>query len=419
MAERLARLVPDGGGKIRRSFASRKNVRERFVRWGEQRRDRRRPLIWFHAPSVGEGLQARPVIEALRADRPDVQVAYTWFSPSADSFAAGLDVDFRDVLPFDTRGAARAAIDSLAPTAIVFSKLDVWPFLVEFAAERAVPSALLSATLARRSSRSRGIARLLLHDAYSRLEAVGAISVADAARLIELGCRESAVRITGDTRFDQVIDRADRADRDSALLAPLHSDRPTLVAGSTWPADERELLPALAEVVQSTPRLRIILAPHEPTPAHVAPIERWAADAGLSCAALGSVTSADADVVLVDRVGVLGDLYALADVAFVGGGFHAAGLHSVLEPAAFGAPVIFGRRHDNSREATLLLEARGAYAAGNRNEIAAVLRRWLGDDAARAIAGAAARRVVLENAGATERSVALVEALLPDSARRR
>ena len=231
--------------------------------------------------------------------------------------------------------------------------------------------------------------------------------------MIELGCRDEVVRVTGETRFDQVIARAQHVDRNGPLLAALRSERPTLVAGSTWPADERELLPALAEVRQSIPALRVIVAPHEPTTAHLAPIEGWAENAGLTRAPLGDPAASTADVVIVPRVGILGDLYALADLAFVGGGFHRAGLHSVLEPAAYGVPVIFGHHFDNSREAGLLRDAGGGYAASNRNEIAAVLRRWLHDSAARAIAGAAARRVVSENAGATERSLTLVESLLP------
>lgn len=412
-AETIAELLPRGGGKIRRSFTARKDARERFARWGGRGRDLTRPLAWFHAPSVGEGLQARPVIAALRASRPEIQIAYTWFSPSAESFAANLDVDFREVLPFDTAAAARTIIRALAPSVIVFSKLDVWPMLVEEASTRDIPCALLSATLARASSRAGRLARLFLRDAYERLDAVGAISTDDASRLIALGCRSESVRVTGDTRFDQVIERAQRVDRDGRLLASLHSERPTLVAGSTWPADDRELLPAIAEVRQSIPTLRVIIAPHEPTPSHTAPIELWAQASGFSHAALGEPSMSAADIVIVERVGVLGELYALADVAFVGGGFHSAGLHSVLEPAAFGAPVIFGHRHDNSREAGLLRDAGGGYAAGSRNEIAAVLRRWLHDDAARAIAGDAARRVVVENAGATERSVALLQSLLP------
>jgi 3-deoxy-D-manno-octulosonic-acid transferase len=411
-AESIADLLPVGGGKIRRSLAARKKILYRYNSWASGKRDRARPLVWFHAPSVGEGLQARPVIDALRSNRPEIQIAYTWFSPSAERFAASLPVDFREVLPFDTSAAARATVEALAPSAIIFSKLDVWPLLVEEASKRSVACGLLSATLAPGSSRAGRIARLFLHDAYASLDAVGAISVEDAERLIALGCRPDAVRITGDTRFDQVIARAKSVDREGPLLAALRSDRPTLVAGSTWPADERELLPALAEVKQSIPTLRVIIAPHEPTASHIAPVESWAEAAGLTHAPLGDADAANADVVIVRRVGVLGDLYAIADVAFVGGGFHRAGLHSVLEPAAYAKPVIFGHSYDNSREAGLLRDAGGGYAASNRNEIAAVLRRWLHDDAARAIAGAAAQRVVSENAGATERSLTLVESLL-------
>ena len=115
---------------------------------------------------------------------------------------------------------------------------------------------------------------------------------------------------------------------------------------------------------------------------------------------------------IVDRVGVLGDLYALADLAFVGGGFHAAALHSVLEPAAFRVPVIFGPRHHGSRDAGLLLAAGAARSVDDQRAIVDVVRHWIDDPGARQAAGAAARRLVEENAGATAESVALIEALL-------
>jgi 3-deoxy-D-manno-octulosonic-acid transferase len=204
--------------------------------------------------------------------------------------------------------------------------------------------------------------------------------------------------------------------RDSALLAPLAApDRFTLVAGSTWPADEAQLLPAWARLVRrnGARRPRLIIAPHEPTAAHVAPVERWASGEGLNAARAESAAARDADVIIVDRVGVLGDLYALADVAFVGGGFHAAGLHSVLEPAAFGAPVLFGPRHQASRDATLLLDADAALAADDDGSVERAIERWLTDSGARRAAGDAARTVVHRGLGAAERSWRLVETLLP------
>ena len=410
-ARLAAALAPAGESKLARTFAARRGIRDRYAAWADAHRDTTRALLWMHAPSVGEGLQARPVLERLRRSHPELQLAYTFYSPSAERFAHGLDVDFRDYLPFDTTGDARAALDALSPRALVFSKLDVWPGLTREASLRGVKLGLISATLARDSSRGRGLSAAVLHDAYAALDAVGAIDQEDAARLVHLGVREHVVRVTGDTRFDQVWERAQRVARGGPLLAPLVSDRPTLVAGSTWPADEAHLLPAVQAYLADGAGLRLIIAPHEPTPEHLAPIERWAVDARIPLARLGTPEAAAATVVLVDRVGVLGDLYALADAAFVGGAFHAAGLHSVLEPAAFGAPVLFGPRHTGTRDARLLLAAGGAVAVTGRPELLSALRRWFDAPEARVAAGQAARSVVERELGAADRSTELVERL--------
>jgi 3-deoxy-D-manno-octulosonic-acid transferase len=160
------------------------------------------------------------------------------------------------------------------------------------------------------------------------------------------------------------------------------------------------------------PTARLIIAPHEPTEAHLGPVERWAADARLQCARLSAPTAPGADVVVVDRVGVLGDLYALADAAYVGGGFHAAGLHSVLEPAAFGVPVLFGPRFANSRDAGLLIAAGGGRSEGDAEGLARVLGTWLADASVRLEAGRRARDLVRDGLGAAELSWQLVAGLL-------
>ena len=410
LARGLASIAPPTNNKLLNTFAARRGVRARFAAFA---RAPGRPLLWMHAPSVGEGLQARPVLELARERTREWQLAYTYFSPSAERFAAGLNVDFRDVLPFDGTGDARAAIRALDPTALVFSKLDVWPTLAREASNHGVALGLVSATLSPGSTRSRGIAATLLRDAYARLDRVGAISAEDAERLVSLGVPATRVTVTGDTRFDQVWARAARADLTSALLAPLRNGRPTLVAGSTWPADERPLLEAWSNLREQHREMRLIIAPHEPTPAHLDPIEQWATGAQVRYARFGSVDAAEADVVIVDRVGVLGDLYAIADVAYVGGGFHAAGLHSVLEPAAFGVPVVFGPLHANSREAGLLLTAGAAARVTDAPSLEVALGHWFEEAAARRAAGDAAREVVRAGLGAAERSYALVASLMP------
>ena len=413
LARAAAAVAPPGGGKMVATFRARRGIRGRYEQWSRQLRNAERPLVWMHASSVGEGLQARPVLELLRSDQPHLQLAYTFFSPSAEGFARSLDADFAEYLPFDSRGDARVALDALSPRVLAFSKLDVWPALVAAARARGVRTALLSATLTERSRRRSRFSSAFTRGAYASFDAVGAIDEADAIRLMQLGVREQAITVTGDTRYDQVWARAQRSAERESVLAPLRTDRPTLVAGSTWPADERELLPAWIAMRAQAPRARLIIAPHEPTPAHLRHIERWAAAERLSLARTSALPrGADADVILVDGVGLLGDLYALADVAFVGGGFHGAGLHSVLEPAAFGVPVLFGPRHEKSRDAGMLIVRDAGASVPDGSAIAARLEALLTRPDTRGAEGARAKAMVEKGLGASARSAALVTGLL-------
>ena len=410
--------MPSSDGKVARSMQARRGLIERVRARAALVRDTNRPLVWMHAPSVGEGLQARPVAHALRAQLPDVQLAYTFYSPSAAQFAESIGADITDYLPYDGASECDAMLDALKPSALVFVKLDVWPVLVARAVARGIPVALLSATVAPGSSRLGAMSRLLLHDAYAALRSVGAIDAPNGTRLQQLGVRVSALRITGDTRFDQVWARAQSVDRASPLLTLLVSARPTLIAGSTWPADESVLCESWMAIRRACPTARLIIAPHEPNEAHVAQLAAWANAQRLRAVRLSrlesseSTTDRDADVIIVDRVGVLGDLYAIGDAAFVGGGFHAAGLHSVIEPAAFGIPVAFGPRHTMSREAGLLLAAGGGASITTARALTEVASQWLSDRKKREREGERAREVVRVELGATDRSVALVEGLL-------
>ena len=410
VANALVRAVPAGDSKFRRALSARRGLVERFARWGATSRDPSRPLVWFHAPSVGEGLQALPVIELIRARRPDVQIAYTFYSPSAEGFAHSLGADFSDYLPFDTSEDADAIISALRPSALVFSKLDIWPTLTERAAVARVPVGVISATLPESSGRRGVLGRAALGDAYRSIEHVGAIAEKDGERLREQGVRSDRISVTGDTRYDQVWSRAQRPT--SSFVRSLRSARPTLVAGSTWPTDETHLLPAWTRIRDKIPDARLVIAPHEASNSRLRSIEGWARASALKLARVDAGDTADADVILVDRYGILGDLYALADVAYIGGGFQSAGLHSVLEPAAFGAPVLFGPGGEKSGDATGLIDAGGAAVVTAEVDLSLRLADWLGSVAARDAAGASARAMVQRGLGAAERSFALVSALL-------
>lgn len=409
VTDALVRVVPVGKSKFRRALSSRRGLVDRYQTWGATSRDAARPLVWFHAPSVGEGLQALPVIELLRARRPDIQIAYTFYSPSAEQFAKSVRADFADYLPFDTFDHANAVVSALQPSALVFSKLDIWPALTERAAAAGVRVGVISATLPESSGRRGFFARALLGDAYRSIDRVGAIDENDAERLREQGVPADRVTVTGDTRFDQVWARAQRA---SPFIQRLRSSRPTLVAGSTWPSDEEHLLPAWTRIRDKIPDARLAIAPHETSDAHLRSIESWARSHALTLARLDAPDAQHADVVLVDRYGVLGDLYAVADVAYVGGGFHSEGLHSILEPAAFGAPVLFGPRHEKSREAAKLVQAGGGAVVTGVADLTIRLGYWLESVPARDAAGSSARGMVQDGLGAAERSYHLVTALL-------
>jgi 3-deoxy-D-manno-octulosonic-acid transferase len=409
-AHALIRATPAGPSKFQRALRARRGIVDRYARWAASARESSRPLVWFHAPSVGEGLQALPVIELFRSRRPDVQIAYTFYSPSAEGFSRSLPVDFVDYLPFDTFDDADGIIPALQPSALVFSKLDIWPALTERAAAARVPVGVISATLPESSGRRGVFARAVLGDAYRSISRVGAIDEKDGERLREQGVRPDRISVTGDTRYDQVWARAHRSP--SPFVQMLRSARPTLVAGSTWPSDESHLFPAWTRIREKIPDARLVVAPHEASDAHIRSIESWARAHGFKLAHIDADDAPDADVIIVDRYGILGDLYALADVAYVGGAFQSAGLHSVLEPAAFGAPVLFGPRNDRSRDAAKLIEAGGGAVVTGEADLSIRLADWLGSVSARDSAGASARAVVQDGLGAAERSFALVSALL-------
>lgn len=411
---RLAvRAAPERKSKLFRAMSARRGLVGRYTEWAAASRDESRPLLWIHAPSVGEGLQALPVIQRFRASHPRAQMVYTFFSPSAERFALTLNADFYDYLPFDTEADAAAVIDAVRPTAIVFSKLDVWPLLVEHAVKRGVKLGLLSATVPESSHRRSAFALFALRDAYASLDIVGAISPSDAERLLAMGVKSDRMSVTGDTRYDQVWARATApsAERD-AIMRKYNDDRATLVAGSTWPSDEQRLFPAWLQLIKQVNGARLIIAPHELSKKHLEGIERWARESALSLSRTSEASVRATDVLLVDQYGILGDLYAIADAAYVGGGFQDAGLHSLLEPAAFGAPVLIGPRNIDNRDARLLVAGGGAVRCPGPGDISARLLAWFRNPGVHERASRAARRVVEAGLGAADRSLELVESIV-------
>lgn len=392
--------------------------RQAIGRWAEwaATSEPARPLLWVHAPSVGEGLQANEVLGILRSRHPEWRMVYTFFSPSAASLATRQPVDHADYLPYDTPADVGAMLSALKPRALVFTKLDLWPELATRARASGVRVGMIAATVSAVSRRLHPVVRRLAWSGYHALERVGAIDHPDASRLEALGVSRGTIVITGDPRFDSALRRAREATNHP--LRHLTASSPTLVAGSTWPGDEIVLLTAFATVLETHPGARLIVVPHEPTAGHLDRLERKARARRLRPRRLSALGPAEAPpLVIIDRVGVLAGLYTNAAIAYVGGGFGSAGLHSVLEPAACGIPVTFGPRWQSSREAGLLLAAKAGLALPGAVPVASsVLAEWwraaLDEPDQRTRAGKAALAMVHNEIGAASRSADVVELLM-------
>lgn len=409
-------LLAFGSSKLARGIRGRRAAVPRLVHWGTTIRDRDRPVAWFHAPSVGEGHQALAVARAMQMERPDLQVVYTHFSPSAEAFAERSGADVHAFLPWDQRSSVGAVLDALEPTVLIFTKTEVWPVLVEEAARRSIPVALVAGSVPAGAGRASRLGRRILGATWPRVDLVCADGPEDADRLLGLGARPSVVHEVGDPGIDSALGRLQAADTDAPHLALLGGgDRPTLVAGSTWPSDEAVLLSAVERVRVDRPDLRVVIAPHEPHPSHLRALRaRCPADAVVaSLTELEARGTADGvDVVLIDRVGILAELYTLAAVAFVGGGYHGDGLHSVVEPAAARCPVVFGPRHGNSRTASGLLEVGGGATVPDAPALAATLRSWLQEPDLRDRTARSAFDYIRRHRGAALRTARLVDSLM-------
>ena len=352
---------------------------------------------------------AGAIVSSLRERRPDCQIVFTFFSPSAERIAPHVGADITAYLPWDVRRDLRHAITALRPDVVAFIRTEVWPTLLQEAQRAGARVALVNAPLGARSSRIRPFARRLLGRTYAQLDAVGAVSDGDAERFARLRVPRDRVAVTGDARFDQVSQRIAGLDRNATLLQTVRQGPPAVVAGSTWPEDESRLIAAWSRIRDRGARL--IIAPHEPRSAHIARLEAALDSARIPHARIDHAAENGTHALIVDRTGILADLYAAARVAYVGGGFGQHGLHSVIEPAALGVPVIFGPHHGNAIEAKDLVRAGGGFVVRSEAELAERLASLLDDP----VAGRAAGDWVRSKCGGAGRNAALVLALLDGS----
>ncbi len=385
--------------KARDGWAGRRNWAARLSRhtetWGKK------PRVWFHCSSLGEFEQAVPVMQELRSAWPQTALAATVYSPSGYGKAVASDAaDWVGYLPFDTRRNVQRLIDLIRPNALVFMRYDTWPALVGGARRAGVPIVIASAALNPRSPLRSPLMKPIVRFLYGG-SVILAVNSQEAAAFANLIGEHARVRVAGDPRYDRALERCREPGPRGGDLFPPGSR--VFIAGSTHAPDEKILVGALTP--WPDPAFRLLLVPHDPTERRLRRVEHTLASANLESQRWSSLGNgwATAPVVIVDGVGHLAHLYRGCHVAYVGGGF-TSGVHSTLEPAAAGVPVLVGPRYRRSPEARALIRRGGAQVIRTSGDVAKVIGLLVGPgEDERARMAKTCLELVRDGAGASEK----------------
>jgi 3-deoxy-D-manno-octulosonic-acid transferase len=363
---------------------------------------------WFHAASLGEFEQGRPVIEAFRARYPHFRVVLTFFSPSGYEVQKNYSqADWVLYLPADTPANVRAFLDVVQPDVAFFIKYEFWYNYLTQLRQRGVPVLLFSAIFRPEQLFFKpygGFYREMLF-CFEQI-----LVQDDASQKLLESIDYKNVHHAGDTRLDRVVQIAQQA-RQIPIIADFKKDAPLLIVGSAWPDDMAVLIPFLNQFSEP---LKVVIAPHEINPAQ---IENWQAQLHAPSVRWSQLdnqdtTTAEARYLFLDTIGLLSASYRYADFAFVGGAY-GDGLHNILEPAAFGMPLFFGHRYYHKfQEAVDLIQQNAAHAVANAQELEDEFQKIYQDSALRQNQAETCRRYVQAHSGATERVMDAISSLL-------
>lgn len=398
------------GAKIKQGKQGRKNV---FVELERQMRacTTAGPAVWVHASSMGECEQAKPILREIGRRFPQAVRVLTIFSPSAQKHLSATDMpaEVTCYLPLDGLPQVKRFLDLVQPVAGIVIRHDYWPNFMWQARRRGIFLLLADASVSANARTKRfwpGV-RNFHREVLANFDLIGAVSSQTAEYLRPLLRNPERVRVLGDTRYDQVLFRTQNTDLSKILPEKWRSLSPIFVAGSTWPSDEEVLLPAFAQAREQFPDLKMILVPHEPSPKHIAAVAASLANLRLSCVKLSQANDLLTEVLLVDRVGVLAELYGAGEIAFIGGSF-GPGVHSVLEAAAHGIPVLFGPRMTNSAEAMEMKKLGIGRVISNVDDCRRELLTLMQNQSLRKDLGKKNRTFVESKAGVAQRLVELL-----------
>ncbi len=362
----------------------------------KQKIDPQAKYVWFHAASLGEFEQARPLIETIKKEYPQYKILLTFFSPSG--YEIRKDYEPADVvcyLPFDTKKNAKKLLDLANPHIAIFVKYEFWYNYIHESYRRKIPVYLISSIFRpeqRFFKKNKG-------KLGSMLQFYKHIFVQDEASqqlLAEHGIHN--VSVTGDTRMDRVIEIQKQAKSLPIIEEFTKNSKHVFIAGSSWPADEDIFI----DYFNARDELKLIIAPHEIHESHLVEIERKLKRPNIRYSQIDEQDMENIDSILIDSFGLLSSIYRYGNIAYIGGGF-GAGIHNLPEAAVYGIPVIFGPNHQKFREAHGLLAEGGGFAIKSKEAFFTLMDSFLADAEKMKTAGQKSAHYIFNNAGATQK----------------
>jgi 3-deoxy-D-manno-octulosonic-acid transferase len=351
--------------------------------------------LWFHAASLGEFEQGRPLMEAIRAQHPEYKILLTFFSPSG--YEVRKDYRGADIicyLPFDRNRNVQQFFEVIQPRMAFFIKYEFWTNYLSELHKLHIPVYSVSSIFRKEQLFFRWYGSSY-RKVLKNFDCLFVQNETSASNLAKVGI--SKVEVVGDTRFDRVRQIQKDAGK-LPLVERFKKGATTLVAGSSWPADEDLVI----EYFNTHPDIKLILAPHVVDERHLAEIVHKLKRPSVFYTHASEESVESADCLIIDCYGLLSSVYRYGKAAYIGGGF-GAGIHNTLEAAVYGIPIIFGPKYRKFMEAVQLIEVEGACSVNNYDELHALLDRLFSDKSFLKDMGKRAGEYVKANTGATKK----------------
>jgi 3-deoxy-D-manno-octulosonic-acid transferase len=365
--------------KLRRSVQARSGIIESLNK-NRLALNPYRITVLFHCSSMGEYKQIIPIVKELYENQKDgtYNIVLSLYSPSAYEHIDKKNPWFNIITytPFDFYFETKKFINLINPDIVLISKHDVWPNFIWELKKRDVPVYLINGLFADDTKMNKWYARPFFRSLFSSLTGILTINELHRQRFSDIYPFTEKIIVSGDTRYDAVICEACSSD-DLEIFRGLKGRDKVFIAGSSWPTGEKYLIKAWSEIKNKYPDAFLVIVPHEIGADHIYKLESLCQESKFATGVLTEMTGkeklTDLDVLIVDKIGLLTKIYRYGSIAYVGGGFSTNGIHSVLEPAVYGLPVVFGPNLDKSPEAQEMNRLNCGMIFNNEKELYSII----------------------------------------------